>query len=346
MKISLYSLEECENSAKNASLRYVKNKDPGITRKRHGKGFSYYLPNGEKISDKKELKRIRTLAIPPAYNDVWICPFANGHIQATGRDEKNRKQYLYNPLWHKARSEKKFHTMIDFGRSIFSIRKHVNKILNQDPTLNKSQIICAIIFLLDNSCVRIGNSIYAKENQTYGLTTLRKKHLSIKANKAVIDFEGKNSKIWQINITDKKILKILRKCEEIPGYELFKYHDENNTPNVVTSQEINAYLQNLTNYPFTAKDFRTWIASRETFIRLLEFVEDNTDFATKINPIISEVSTLLGHTPKICLTNYIYPQLLALWKEGKLGLWKNKNSNKLSELDEDQLFLLWLEHVN
>ncbi|MBA2657837.1 MAG: DNA topoisomerase IB [Tatlockia sp.] len=342
MPISLYSIEECEKSAKNASLRYVNDLTPGISRKRHGKGFAFYYADGSRVTDKNELKRIKALAIPPAYNKVWICPYPNGHIQATGMDNKNRKQYRYHPLWHEVRQQQKFHTMIHFGRAIDSIRAHVSKELSQPPTLNKTQIICAILYLLDKSCIRIGNSVYAKTNKTYGLTTLRKKHLSIEENKAVLDFEGKNSKLWHINIKDKKILRVLRKCEEIPGYELFKYRDETNALNIVTSQEINAYLQELTNHPFTAKDFRTWIASRETFLRLLELSYIENDPPAGLKDIILEVSNQLGHTPKICQKNYIYPLIVSWWQEGKLEKWKTTNAKKILNLDEDNLFLLWL----
>ncbi|MBA3537277.1 MAG: DNA topoisomerase IB, partial [Tatlockia sp.] len=223
MGISLYSPEECVKIAKSSALRYVQDSIPGILRKKRGKGYIYFYPDGSKITDEKELERIRAIVIPPAYQTVWICPYANGHIQATCRDSKNRKQYFYHPMWQEARQQQKFDLMIPFGQTIFLIRKHINKILSQAPSQSKEQIICAILFLLDYSCIRIGNPLYAQENKTYGLTTLRKKHLLIKTDKAVLDFEGKNSKVWHININNKKIISILKKCEEIPGYELFKY---------------------------------------------------------------------------------------------------------------------------
>lgn len=343
MKISLYSPEECERIAKEASLKYVTDAKPGITRKKIGKKFVYFNPDGSKVVDERDLNRIKALAIPPAYHHVWICPSPNGHIQATGKDVKNRKQYRYHSLWRKARQTQKFHNLIHFGRSIFSIREHVNEELSQPPTLHKTQVMCAILYLLDTSCIRIGNTIYAKENGTYGLTTLRKKHLSLNTSKASLDFEGKNSKTWHIDLKDKKIVKILRKCEEIPGYELFKYLDETNTVNVITSQEINAYLQALTNHPLTAKDFRTWIASREIFTRLIELTVPKDASDVEIKNLVKDVAELLGHTPAICQKNYIYPEIISFWQEGKLETWCRRHLEEINTLNDDELFLLWLE---
>jgi DNA topoisomerase-1 len=340
METSLYSSEECEKIAKEASLRYIQGSIPGILRKKSGRGFSYYYPDGIKITDKDELHRVRALAIPPAYKEVWICPFANGHIQATGRDDRNRKQYHYHPLWQEARQKQKFDTMLQFGEALFLIREHVNKTLNSTPFLNKNKVICAILYLLDTSCIRIGNTHYALENKTYGITTLRKKHLSIKHNQAILDFAGKNSKTWHINLRNKKIVNILKRCEDIPGYELFKYYDENKMLNVVTSQDINYYLKGLTDHPFTAKDFRTWIASREFFCRLLEFPNiEKLSFTSALK----EVADLLGHTPKICQKSYIHPQIIFCWKEGKLEKWKQKHRKKIESLSHDELLLFWLK---
>lgn len=343
MNISLYSLEECEKIATESSLRYVQDSLPGILRKKCGKGFAYFYPDGTQVRNENELKRIKQLVIPPAYKEVWICPFANGHIQATGRDSRNRKQYRYHPLWQEARQRQKFDMMIHFGESISLIRHHINEILSQPPSLSKNQIICAILYLLDTCCIRIGNTIYAQENKTYGLTTLRKKHLIIQKNQATLDFYGKNSKVWHINLRDKKIIRILKKCEEIPGYELFKYQDENGIK-IITSQDINFYLKCLTNYPFTAKDFRTWIASREFFCRLLEF--SNTKLRADVFiPVLKEVAKLLGHTPNVCQKNYIHPEIINWYKEGKLDKWKNKHQKKINSMSRDELLLYWLKKV-
>nr|HAT8713999.1 DNA topoisomerase IB [Legionella jordanis] len=344
LEVSLYSAETCEKMAKAASLRYVSDSVPGISRKKNKAGFIYYYPDGRQVLEEKVLQRINALAIPPAYHDVWICPYANGHIQATARDDRNRKQYRYHSLWQECRQQQKFYMMISFGKALTAIREHVNRELRKPATLSREQIICAIIYLLDNACLRIGNSVYARENKSYGLTTLRKKHLSIEENKAMFDFEGKSSKIWHIDLKDRKIVKILKKCEEIPGYELFKYYDENGALNVVCSQEINAYLQTLTKKPFTAKDFRTWIACRETLCRLVEICLSNEPPTPKnLKSTIKEVADLLGHTTSVCQKNYIYPGMLIWWQQGRLHSWVKRNKAKIQQLDDDSLLLYWLK---
>jgi DNA topoisomerase-1 len=347
MELSLYSTEECEKLAKSALLRYVNDSHPGITRRKLGKNFIYYYPDGTRVTDHKELDRIESLAIPPAYHDIWICPYANGHIQATARDNRNRKQYRYHRLWQEVRQEQKFYMMIAFGKALPFIRQHVNDELSKPATLKKTQVICAIIYLLDKACLRIGNTVYAKENKSYGLTTLRKKHLSIEENKAALDFEGKNSKLWHIDLTDRKIIKVLRKCEEIPGYELFKYRDEGGKLNVITSQEINNYLQALTKKPFTAKDFRTWIACRETLSRLvtLSHVHEKTE-AKHLKDIIHEVANVLGHTSHVCQKNYIYPEILLWWEQQRLPKWVRRNRIRIDHWTDDELLLCWLKKAN
>ncbi|STX50812.1 Eukaryotic DNA topoisomerase I, catalytic core [Legionella busanensis] len=340
MEISLYSTEECERIAKAASLRYVRDTSPGITRKKVGKNFVYYYPTGEKITDTKELERIKALAIPPAYTQVWICPYANGHIQATGRDSKNRKQYRYHKLWQQERQQKKFHMMIEFGRALPMLRRHINQELDKALKLTKEQVICSIIYLMDSFFIRIGNAIYAKENKSYGLTTLRKKHLTLEYNKAILEFIGKNAKPWHVILRDKKIIRVLKKCEAIPGYELFKYYDENQQLNVISSQDINAYLQTLTGQSFTAKDFRTWAACRETLNRLISL---DCSEPSLLKGVIGEVAELLGHTPAICQKSYIYAEIIDWWKENRFSMWLQKHDKKIKTLSEDELLLYWLE---
>jgi DNA topoisomerase-1 len=207
--------------------------------------------------------------------------------------------------------------------------------------MDKNQIICAIIYLLDNYYIRIGNAVYEKENHSYGLTTLRKKHLSINGTKAILKFDGKNLKPWHVVLKDKKIIKILKKCESIPGYRLFKYYDENNTHCEINSQDINDYLHNLTDYSFTAKDFRTWAACRETLYRLIQTNYDQQNSQSILKDIVGEVASILGHTPAICQKCYIYPEIISLWQENKITDWVNKHT-KITE-DKDQLLLKWLE---
>lgn len=323
-------------------LKYITDLIPGISRKRHGNKFLYYYPDGSRIVDEKVLDRIKSLAIPPAYSNVWISPSINTHIQATGRDSKNRKQYRYHPLWRQARQENKFMSMIPFGKALPKIRAHIHEELSKPLKLDKNQIICAIIYILDNHFIRIGNAIYEKQNKSYGLTTLRKKHLQISSSKAVLDFDGKNSKPWHVVLRDKKIIRILKKCEAIPGYRLFKYLDEEKNHNEITSQDINAYLHNLTHHSFTAKDFRTWGACRETLYRLTQnhYDDEETSQGTLKN-IITEVASILGHTPSICQKCYIYPEIITKWKETQIKDWLQKHP-RLTK-DKDKLLLRWLE---
>lgn len=346
MHISPYTTVECEKIAEASSLRYIKSSSAGIVRKKFGKGFAYYFINGKKIEDKNLLKRIKSLAIPPAYHDVWICRYSNGHIQATGRDNRNRKQYIYHPLWKEIRQQKKFSTMIAFGKSLSIIREHITLELSKKLQLTKTQIICAIIYLLDNSCIRIGNSIYAKTNKSYGLTTLRKKHLSVQNNKAVLDFMGKNSQLWHVILKDKNIIKLLKKCEEIPGYELFKYFTEDGEINIITSQDVNGYLRALTKQAFTAKDFRTWIACREIFYRLVSNFSISINKQESIKATVAEVANLLGHTPSICEKSYIDPDIFRWWEDKRLLQWAKKHKKLILEADKDRLLLSWLRYKN
>jgi len=225
------------------------------------------------------------------------------------------------------------------------IRKHIKEQLNKPLNMSKEQIICAIIYLLDHSSIRIGNDIYSRENKSYGLTTLRKKHLSIEDNIAFLDFKGKSAQIWHVILKDKKIIKILKKCEELPGYELFKYQDDNAQSHVITSQDVNSYLQSLTQQSFTAKDFRTWTASREVFNRLINNIkQEECSSADQLKSIIKEVALLLGHTPSVCQKNYIHPEIVSGWNDNILVHWMAKNDVFINTGgDKDEVFLLWLQ---
>lgn len=345
MDISIYSKEECEKIANESSLRYVNDSLPGISRKPTEHGFEYFDKKGFRIEDNNEIKRIHSLAIPPAYHDVWICPYKNGHIQATARDNKNRKQYRYHPLWNIIRGQNKFDSMLAFGKALPFIRKHIDEVINQKPFLDKQQIMCAIIYLLDHHSVRIGNAIYAKENHSYGLTTLRKKHVKLHAKHAELHFVGKSDIPWHIVINHKKIINVLKKCVEIPGYDLFKYQDDEHNFNVITSQDINNYLKELTNEPFTAKNFRTWVACRESLWRLVnECYLSNMPTNEGYKRIIKDVAAILGHTVNVCQKNYIYPEILNWWQEEKLHQWAIKHRIKIKRLDPDALLLYWWKY--
>ncbi len=316
----------------------------GIQRKKQGRGFVYYTSRGKKISDPKVLERIRLLAIPPAYTHVWICPNGNGHIQAIGHDSKKRKQYIYHPLWVEKRQECKFRSLLDFGYSLSLLRKKINDEIHKPPTLDKSQIICAVLFLIDNYSVRIGNDIYAKSNQTYGVTTLRKKHIKYQKKFVSFKFLGKNKHLWNFEVTDENMVQILKRCDNIPGYKLFKYYNEQKSIQTITSQDVNEYLYSLTQHNFTAKDFRTWIATREFFSRVISLLDKNIRMKYIKNSLL-EVATLLGHTPTICKTSYIHPQILEWLKTGKLMQWKLKNKKYIKTKSIEEMLLLWLEEL-
>ncbi|HAF87757.1 MAG: DNA topoisomerase [Legionellaceae bacterium] len=342
---SLYTVDECEKVALDAALRYVNDTLPGISRKRAGKGFAYYTAAKVLIKDKTELKRIKALGIPPAYQNVWICPYANGHIQATGRDAKNRKQYRYHERWHLVRQESKFANMLQFGEALPMIRTHIKEQLAQSVKLSKSQVICAMLYLLDTCYIRIGNPHYAKENASYGLTTLRKKHLTLTRHQAQLEFKGKSAQLWQVVLKNNRILKIIKQCEDIPGFELFKYLDEEHNAHVIQSQDINHYLQSLTNQPFTAKDFRTWAACRETLKRCIELTyEGKAACKTTFKLIVAEVAKLLRHTPSICRKNYIHQNLILAWQEARFSAWLERHQPFLPQNNDDAYLLYWLNH--
>lgn len=320
-------------------------KNVGIQRKKQGRTFAYYDAKGKKITDSKILERIKLLAIPPAYTHVWISSNEKGHIQAVGRDDKNRKQYIYHASWVQVRQEKKFKSLLDFGYSLAHLREIINQEISKPPTLDKSQIICSILFLIDNYSVRIGNNTYAKQNKTYGVTTLRKKHLRYKKNSVYFEFLGKNKHPWNFEVTEKNLIQILKHCTDIPGYELFKYYNEQQHISVISSQDVNEYLHQVTQQPFTAKDFRTWIATREFFIRAISLLEIKNLKMSLIKESMREVATLLGHTPSICKASYIHPQIFEWLKNGKLMQWKRKNQKNIQNKKPDELLLIWLEEI-
>ncbi|GGI92421.1 DNA topoisomerase IB [Legionella impletisoli] len=346
MSLSLYTEEECEKIARQASLRYINDHHPGFSRKKCGKGFAYYDLDGQHIKKPKRLKRITNLAIPPAYKNVWISPFENSHLQATGIDKKGRKQYIYHPLWKKMRKKQKFDLMPAFGSLLPTIRDFIHKELNKSITINKLQIICAITYLLDKFSVRIGNPLYSKENQSFGITTLRKKHLSLDEKQVALDFKGKNSKMWHILLKNKKMIRLLKKCNELPGYELFKYLDETNKLHVISSQDVNGFLHALTQKPFTAKDFRTWAASREFFMGIIQTLIKNKSITqNQMTEIIKQVAKKLGHTPNICQKSYLHPHILLYYQNERLHDWINRNQEILADLkkNHDEIFLHWLQ---
>jgi DNA topoisomerase I len=329
------------SSAKFAGLRYILDTAPGIRRERNGSGFKYIETSGALITNSDQLSRLKALAIPPAWKDVWICTSPQGHLQATGRDAKGRKQYKYHPLWREVRDSTKFHRMIAFVEALPVIRDRVQKDL-EEPGLPKEKILATIVHLLELTLIRIGNEEYAKENNSYGLTTMRNHHLNVKGSKIRFQFKGKSGKSHSIGIKNKRLARILKKCQEIPGQELFQYIDENGNPVSIDSSDVNDYLRSITNQDFTAKDFRTWAGTIYTFMTLRNFdpYQSEADAKTQIKLTIETVAELLGNTPTICRKCYIHPQVLDGHLDRSLMKLESKSPERVPGLAEEEVLVL------
>lgn len=321
-------------AAEAAGLHYVSDIMPGIRRKRVGKHFSYIDIQGKPIHDSEELQRIRSLGIPPAWKKVWICPDPQGHLQATGRDAKGRKQYRYHASWRKVRDSTKYDHMIAFGEMLPSIRKRIHHDLSL-PGLPREKVLATVVRLLDTTMIRIGNEEYSKENHSFGLTTLRNQHVDITGTKIHFHFRGKSGKEHMIAIQDKQLAKIVKRCQDLPGYELFEYVDEQGSICTLDSSDVNEYLQEISGQNFTAKDFRTWggtvIAARS--LQELGRAETQTHCRKNIVEAIKNASQQLGNTPAICRKCYIHPGIINAYMDGSLceffAHWEQHSSQKM-----------------
>jgi DNA topoisomerase I len=306
-------------AARAVSLRYVSDNERGYTRRRKGKTFSYFTAQGRPVKDKALLKRFAALAIPPNYSDVWICRDEWGHIQATGLDAKGRKQYIYHPRWREVRDGVKFETITQFAEVLPRLRERVSRDLRGEE-LSRQRLVAALVRLLDKTLIRVGNEMYAKENGSYGLTTLRKKHVSVAKQEIEFSFKGKSGQYHSISFQDKTLTKIIRACQELPGYDLFKYLDDDGKVVGLGSADVNAYLQEITEHPFTAKDFRTWAAT----VRAAEWLgnttcpEEEPERRRCVMQAVKQVAKELGNTPAVCRKSYIHPHILEGFLEGTL----------------------------
>ncbi|CAA9551888.1 Hypothetical protein PA2244 (similar to DNA topoisomerase IB, but possibly involved in glycosyl-transfer) [uncultured Synechococcales cyanobacterium] len=307
-------------SAKSAGLRYVTDDSPGIRRKRSGKGFSYIGLDGKPIHDPEELKRIKSIGIPPAYTDVWICTLPNGHLQATGRDAKGRKQYRYHVRWRRVRDETKYGRMMIFGLKLPQIRKRLEQDLAR-PGLPREKVLATVVRLLETTLIRVGNEEYAKENRSFGLTTMRDRHVDISGSTIQFQFRGKSGKEHTIDLKDRRLAKIVKRCRDIPGYELFQYLDEQGQRQTIDSTDVNEYLREITGEDFTAKDFRTWSGTVFAAIALQEFEAFDSEAQAKKNIVraIETVSERLGNTPSICRKCYVHPAVIDAYLDGTLA---------------------------
>lgn len=298
-------------------LRYVTDDRPGITRRRTGKGWSYRDPNGNLIHDEKTLARIRSLAIPPAWTDIWICPYPNGHIQATGRDAKGRKQYRYHPTWREMRDETKYARIIAFAEALPRLRAKVDKDMRR-PGLSREKVVATIIRLLETTLIRVGNAEYAKANKSYGLTTLRDRHVSVEGSQLRFRFRGKSGVEHEIELKDRRLANIVKRCQDIPGQTLFQYVDELGERCPIDSSDVNAYLRAAMGDDYTAKDVRTWAGTvlAAQALAALGTCETKTEANRRIVAAVDIVASRLGNTRAVCRKCYIHPAILSAYEEG------------------------------
>jgi DNA topoisomerase-1 len=309
------------DAAESAGLLYVSDEEPGIRRRKVGNGFGYLRPGGGKVDDEAVLERIRSLAIPPAWTDVWICPKANGHIQVTGRDAKGRKQYRYHPAFRDIRESTKYEHMLEFAQALPAIRKTIEDHMGLRG-LPREKVLATVVHLLEATLIRVGNSDYAKQNKSYGLTTLRDPHVAVNGPELRFEFKGKSGKTWRLKVKDRRIARIVKACQDLPGQDLFQYIDENGDRQSVTSADVNAYLKEITGRDITAKDFRTWAGTVLAARALSEFESFDSEAKAKryIRAAIERVAARLGNTPTICRKCYVHPEILTAYLEGALLL--------------------------
>jgi DNA topoisomerase-1 len=306
-------------AAKAARLRYVTDEKAGISREKYRESFRYLDADGKQINDEDELERIQALGIPPAWTDVWICPYPNGHIQATGRDAKGRKQYRYHARWTDRRNLLKFSRMIAFGETLPDMRKQVEKDLKLSG-LAREKVLATIVELLDTTRIRIGNQEYAKSNQSYGLTTMRDKHVEVSGSTLKFHFRGKSGKDHTVDVQDKRLARIVQRCKDVPGHELFQYVDDDGARHAVTSTDVNAYLRDISGQDFTAKDFRTWGGTMLAILAFQECEPCETFAQAKKNvtATVKRVAEELGNTPAVCRKYYVHPLVLEAYQDGSL----------------------------
>jgi DNA topoisomerase I len=307
-------------SAHDAGLRYVSDQSPGIRRSRSGRAFRYFKPNGKPLNDPATLRRIKALAIPPAWTDVWICPFPTGHIQANGRDSKNRKQYRYHRAWRETRDENKYSQIIDFAKALPGLRRRVRRDLRQ-PGLGRDKVIASIVRLLELSAARVGNQIYARQNQSYGLTTLRDRHFKLKNSVIHLQFRGKGGKQHRLSLDNPRLGRIVKRCQDLPGQDLFQYLDDQGHTRSVTSSDVNEYLARFAKANFTAKVFRTWTGTVQAALALQSFTHARSKSESRRNIVsaIQQVAQHLGNTPSICKKSYVHPVILNAYPDGSLA---------------------------
>ena len=336
-------LADPAQSARAAGLRYVADMGPGIRRKRAGKAFTYLAPDGSTIRDRETTRRIKSLAIPPAWTDVWICADPRGHLQATGRDARGRKQYRYHGRWREVRDAVKYDRMLAFAEALPGIRERTDQHLEL-PGMPREKVLAAIVRLLEETRIRVGNEEYRKENGSFGLTTLRNRHADVIGSEVHFTFKGKSGKQHKLRLEDRQLARIIKRCQDIPGQELFQYIDEDGEPKALESDDVNAYLKEISGEDFTAKDFRTWagtiLAAR--FFREAEVTPETTGQKKELVRAIARVAEELGNTPTVCKKCYIHPAVIAAYLAGGLKPIQEKDDEDPYKLSAEERGLLKL----
>jgi DNA topoisomerase-1 len=307
-------------AAEAAQLRYVSDDAPGIRRLRAIRGFRYVGPDGTPVRDLETRRRIRALAIPPAWTDAWICPTPRGHIQAVGRDAKGRKQYRYHARWREVRDATKYTRMVLFGERLPRIRQRARQDLTR-PGLPREKVLATVVGLLETTLIRVGNAEYARSNRSFGLTTLRSQHVRVEGSTLRFEFRGKGGKRHVVDVAERRLARIVKQCQELPGHELFQYVDETGQRQTIGSTEVNAYLREISGEDFTAKDFRTWAGTVLAAIALQEFQSFDSEAQAKRHVVqaIETVAKRLGNTPAICRKCYVHPAVIEAYLDGTMA---------------------------
>ncbi len=312
-------LRDSPAAARAAELRYVSDEEPGFRRIRRGRGFVYRTATGKHITDEKQLRRIAALAIPPAWTDVWICPNADGHIQATGRDVRGRKQYRYHARWREVRDQAKYHDVLHFAERLPKLRRRLARDLGH-PQLNKAKVIATVLRLMEQTRIRVGNDSYAEENDSYGITTLEDRHAKINGHIVEFRFKGKGGKPYRHSVADRRLARIVKRCRDMPGQRLFQYFDDHGRARPVTSSDVNHYIKQTMGFPFTAKSFRTWAGTVGATLLLNDCPRHPTPTRARktVATAIAAVAEQLGNTPAICRKCYVYPAVIDAYVGGTL----------------------------
>lgn len=341
-------LDDEDDMVPSPEISYVSDTEPGISRRRSGRGFTYLYPDGTKVSDSAEIERIRKLVIPPAYSQVWISIDPNSHLQATGRDARGRKQYRYHPAWSASRDEAKFDTLFSFASALPKIRESIDRDLRlRKPGLDK--VTASVVWLLDNLLIRVGNATYARDNGSYGLTTLRNKHLTIEGGTLHFHFKGKSGKEWKLRHNDRRITRAISSIQELPGQQLFQYLDDDGKRHAVTSNDVNAYIREASGDAFTSRQFRTWGATKHaaTAFASLALPETKREKLLAVNSVIDQVAARLVNTRSVCRKSYIHPRVFTDFEAGLLADAMKKPPNDSAATDwfsdEEARVYAWLE---